>query len=151
MANAQAPLDPTFRNYDAEQAAAYARNRGVSSKIIQEVVDAHISRGGEFGMVLDVGCGTGKAAQHLAPLFERAAGVDPSREMILQVLADGGFTRRRYEDVLHALDRNGSLDYAMSVAQQHAERARCALGALADSEYKRALLWVPEFVVARDK
>jgi octaprenyl-diphosphate synthase len=39
----------------------------------------------------------------------------------------------------------------MHTAHAHAERARRALDPLADSEYKRALLWVPDFVVNRDK
>jgi octaprenyl-diphosphate synthase len=43
------------------------------------------------------------------------------------------------------------VDYAMNIAFQHAEKARIALASLPDSDFKRALLWVPDFVVARDK
>jgi octaprenyl-diphosphate synthase len=39
----------------------------------------------------------------------------------------------------------------MSVADRYAEQSRKALAPLAESEFKRALLWVPDFVVARDK
>jgi octaprenyl-diphosphate synthase len=39
----------------------------------------------------------------------------------------------------------------MQIAQRHAERARRSLEPIPDSEYKRALLWVPEFVVGREK
>ena len=39
----------------------------------------------------------------------------------------------------------------MSVADRYAEQSRQALARLSDSEYKRALLWVPDFVVAREK
>jgi octaprenyl-diphosphate synthase len=39
----------------------------------------------------------------------------------------------------------------MNVADRYAEQSRQALVPIADSEYKRALLWVPDFVVARDK
>jgi len=52
------------------------------------------------------------------------------------------------QEILH---RNGSVEYAMAAADRHAERAREALVSLEDSEFKRALLWVPDFVVARDK
>ena len=38
----------------------------------------------------------------------------------------------------------------MNVAFRHAEAARAALVDLPDSDFKRALLWVPDFVVARD-
>jgi octaprenyl-diphosphate synthase len=47
--------------------------------------------------------------------------------------------------------RNGSVEYAMGVADRYAEQSRQALASIADSEYKRALLWVPDFVVAREK
>jgi octaprenyl-diphosphate synthase len=39
----------------------------------------------------------------------------------------------------------------MGVADRYAEQSREALAELPDSEYKRALLWVADFVVAREK
>jgi octaprenyl-diphosphate synthase len=39
----------------------------------------------------------------------------------------------------------------MSVAERYAEQARQALASVPDSDFKRALLWVPDFVVAREK
>jgi octaprenyl-diphosphate synthase len=39
----------------------------------------------------------------------------------------------------------------MVAADRYAEQGREALTVLEESEFKRALLWVPDFVVARDK
>jgi octaprenyl-diphosphate synthase len=39
----------------------------------------------------------------------------------------------------------------MASADKYAAQSRKALEKLPDSEYKRALLWLPDFVVARDK
>jgi octaprenyl-diphosphate synthase len=39
----------------------------------------------------------------------------------------------------------------MSVADRYAEQSRQALASIPNSEYKRALLWVPDFVLAREK
>jgi octaprenyl-diphosphate synthase len=39
----------------------------------------------------------------------------------------------------------------MGVADRYAEQARQALRTIPESDFKRALLWVPDFVVARDK
>jgi octaprenyl-diphosphate synthase len=39
----------------------------------------------------------------------------------------------------------------MAAAERYAEESRKALAPLPDSEFKRALLWVPDFVVAREK
>jgi len=57
-------------------------------------------------------------------------------------------SRERIRDIL---TRNGSVEYAMGVADRYAEQSRQALARFADSEFKRALLWAPDFVVARDK
>jgi octaprenyl-diphosphate synthase len=39
----------------------------------------------------------------------------------------------------------------MNIAFRYADAARNALALLPDTDFKRALLWVPDFVVARDK
>jgi octaprenyl-diphosphate synthase len=52
---------------------------------------------------------------------------------------------------LAILHRYGSLEYANQEAARHAESARKAICTFPDSEIKRALLWAPEFVVAREK
>ena len=67
------------------------------------------------------------------------------------MLDDRSFERVSREQIQQILARNGSVEYAMSVADRYAEQSRQALAPLPDSEFKRALLWVPDFVVARDK
>jgi len=62
-----------------------------------------------------------------------------------------GFLRSTREQVQEILHRNGSVEDAMAAADRYAEQAREALAPIEDSEFKRALLWVPDFVVARDK
>ena len=86
------PLDPVFRSYDSKQAATYSQNRGSSyaPRIIQEVISYHTAHGGQFGTVLDAGCGTGKATRNLAPYFDRAVGCDAGKEMIAQATQAGG-------------------------------------------------------------
>jgi octaprenyl-diphosphate synthase len=39
----------------------------------------------------------------------------------------------------------------MAAAERYAKQSRDALALLPDSEFKRALLWLPDFVVARNK
>jgi octaprenyl-diphosphate synthase len=67
------------------------------------------------------------------------------------VLDDRSFENVSREKIREILVRNGSVEYAMGVADRYAEQSRQALASIADSEYKRALLWVPDFVVAREK
>ena len=56
-----------------------------------------------------------------------------------------------YAQILEMLQRHGSLEAAMERAQEYSEGARQAICNFPDSEFKRALLWAPEFVVAREK
>jgi octaprenyl-diphosphate synthase len=56
-----------------------------------------------------------------------------------------------HAEILHILERYGSLEAATSRAAQYAESARKAICTFPDTEIKRALLWAPEFVVAREK
>ena len=55
----------------------------------------------------------------------------------------------RHADILAILNRYGSLEAATTRAAQYAEAARKAICTFPDGEIKRALLWAPEFVVAR--
>jgi len=78
-------------------------------------------------------------------------GTAHEREAIRMVLEDLSFERTSHQEVLKILDRHGSVQYALDSAFQYAEVARAALAGLPESDYKRALLWMPDFVVARDK
>ena len=53
--------------------------------------------------------------------------------------------------ILEVLQRYGSLEAAHTRAAAYADSARKAICSFPDSEFKRALLWAPEFVVAREK
>ncbi len=70
-----------------------------------------------------------------------ATGAD--REAIRTVLADRSFARVAHADILEILQRHGSLSYAMDTACAYAEAARQSIADLPESDYKRALLWVP--------
>ena len=91
----------------------------------------------------------GKAT--LAVVHALEHGTAEERADILAVIEDQGFERVGHERILAILHRNASLDYAIQVADAHAEAARDNLSRLPDSEFKRALLWVPDFVVSREK
>jgi len=54
-------------------------------------------------------------------------------------------------EILAILNRYGSVEAANARAMQYAALARNAICGFPDSEIKRALLWAPEFVVAREK
>jgi octaprenyl-diphosphate synthase len=91
----------------------------------------------------------GKAT--LAVVHALEHGTPQEHAAICRVLEDLSFARTSHQEVLDILDRHGSVKYALSAAFQYAEVARAALAGLPETDYKRALLWMPDFVVARDK
>src|SRR5204862_266946 len=56
-----------------------------------------------------------------------------------------------HQQILQTLSRYGCVYAAMARAHEYAEAARKAICTSPASDYKRALLWAPECVVARDK
>jgi octaprenyl-diphosphate synthase len=65
------------------------------------------------------------------------------------VLGNGGFNGITPADIVAILNRYGSIDAAYARATEFANAAREAICTFPDSEIKRVLLWVPEFVVER--
>lgn len=86
--------DPTFRSYSATNAQAYARERGAYPRELYDFIfSRHEQTGGQFGQLLDVGCGPGNAGRDLALSFDRATGCDPGEEMIATARKLGGKTK----------------------------------------------------------
>jgi octaprenyl-diphosphate synthase len=73
------------------------------------------------------------------------------RAKIETILRNRAFNGVTHAQILEILERYGSLDAATARAARYAESARQAICTFPDSEIKRALLWAPEFVVAREK
>lgn len=139
-----AGADPAIETCLAE----YGHSLGLAFQVVDDVLDL-TSAEAVLGKPVASDLREGKATLAVVHALQHATAAES--EAILQVLADGAFLQVRYEDVLSTLDRYGSIDFAMSVARDHAERARRALDLIPESEYKRALLWIPDFVVNRDK
>ncbi len=76
---------------------------------------------------------------------------DDERIKIETILRDRAFNGVTHAQIMEILQRYGSLEAATSRAAQYAESAARSIGIFPDSEIKRALLWAPEFVVAREK
>jgi octaprenyl-diphosphate synthase len=73
------------------------------------------------------------------------------RSKIETILQDRAFNGVTHAQIMDILRRYGSLNAATARAARYAESAQNALSTFTDSEIKRALLWAPDFVVAREK
>jgi len=131
-----------------EMLGNYGRNLGLAFQIVDDVLDLTASEQ-VLGKPTASDLREGKAT--LAVVHALQNGAPGERADILAVIEDQSFDRVSHERILSILHRNGSLDYAMQAAYEHAEAARKNLSILPESEFKRALLWAPDFVVAREK
>ncbi|MGC9159452.1 MAG: polyprenyl synthetase family protein [Terracidiphilus sp.] len=128
--------------------AAYGRAVGLAFQIVDDVLDLTATEE-VLGKPVASDLREGKATLPVVHSADHGTAVD--RRAIHRVLEDRSFERVSREQIQQILARNGSVEYAMASADRYAEQSRQALASLPDSEFKRALLWVPEFVVAREK
>ena len=127
----------------------YGRNLGLAFQIVDDVLDLTASEE-VLGKPVASDLREGKATLAVIHALENGSTAG-ERTAIQTVLTDQNFERVRHEEILAILHRNQSVEYAMNMAFQYAEAARASLADLPESEFKRALLWVPDFVVAREK
>jgi octaprenyl-diphosphate synthase len=73
------------------------------------------------------------------------------RRQIATVVEQRAFNGVTHADILDILTRYASIEAAHDRAAHYAESARKAICTFPTSEIKRALLWAPEFVIAREK
>jgi octaprenyl-diphosphate synthase len=128
--------------------ATYGRSVGLAFQIVDDVLDLTATEE-VLGKPVASDLREGKAT--LAVIHSIDHGTAKDRQTIQRVLDDRSFEHVSRERIQEILTRNGSVEYAMTAAVHYAEQARQALAPLPDSDFKRALLWVPDFVVAREK
>ena len=126
----------------------YGRNLGMAFQIVDDVLDLTATED-VLGKPVASDLREGKATLAVIHALERGTGAD--REAIRTVLADRSFGRVSHAEILEILYRHGSIDYAMDAASTYAEAARLLIADLPGSDSKRALLWMPGFVTARDR
>jgi octaprenyl-diphosphate synthase len=128
--------------------AGYGRSVGLAFQIVDDVLDLTATEE-VLGKPVASDLREGKAT--LAVIHSIDHGTARDRQHIQRVLDDRSFEHVSRERIQEILARNGSVEYAMAAAEHYAEQSRQALATLPDSDFKRALLWVPDFVVAREK
>jgi octaprenyl-diphosphate synthase len=131
-----------------ERMGEYGRALGMAFQIVDDVLDLTATEE-VLGKPVASDLREGKAT--LAVIHSLDNGTPGEREKVQTVLTDQDFHRVTHAEILEILARHGSIEYAMNIAFRYADAARNALALLPDTDFKRALLWVPDFVVARDK
>ena len=131
-----------------DRLAQYGRDLGMAFQIVDDVLDLTASES-VLGKPVASDLREGKVTMAVIHALERCT--PDEKRKIETVLQDRAFNGVTHADILHILARYGSVESANACAGQYAESARKSICQFSDSEIKRALLWAPEFVVAREK
>jgi octaprenyl-diphosphate synthase len=129
-----------------ERLSDYGRNLGLAFQIVDDVLDLTASEE-VLGKPVASDLREGKVTMAVIHALERCTPAE--RKLIETVLEERAFITVQHAQVLEMLTRYGSIVYAHDEAAKHAEAARNAICSFPDSEIKRALLAIPEFVVER--
>jgi octaprenyl-diphosphate synthase len=133
---------------EEERLGQYGRDLGLAFQIVDDVLDLTASES-VLGKPVASDLREGKATMAVIHALGRCTPAE--RRQIETVLRDRAFNGVTHADILAILNRYGSLEFASGEAARYAESARKAICTFPDSEIKRALLWAPDFVVAREK
>ena len=126
----------------------YGHDLGMAFQIVDDVLDLTASED-VLGKPVASDLREGKVTMAVIHALERCT--PQERASIETVLRERAFNGVTHAEILEILERYGSLRAATNRAAQYAESARKAICIFPDSEIKRALLWAPDFVVAREK
>lgn len=126
----------------------YGRDLGMAFQIVDDVLDLTASES-ILGKPVASDLREGKVTMAVIHALERCQPAE--KKKIETVLRDRAFNGVTHADIVEILHRYGSVNAANARASEYAQSARQAICQFPDSEIKRALLWAPEFVIAREK
>jgi octaprenyl-diphosphate synthase len=138
---------------DIEEAlAAYGRNAGLAFQLVDDLLDFTASPE-ELGKPVLSDLKEGKVTLPLIFALEAEAGSNghgsEGRRLVAKVLEERGFLSVKPEQITKLVKDTGALNRASNLAREYVCRAKTALEELPDSEYRRALLAVPDFILDR--
>ncbi len=131
-----------------ESMALYGRNLGMAFQIVDDVLDLTASEE-VLGKPVASDLREGKVTMAVIHALEKCT--PEERKRIETVLRERAFHTVPLGEILQTLRRYGSIEAANARAHDYADAARKAICHFPDSDIKRALLWAPEYVVAREK
>jgi len=130
-----------------EALAEYGRYAGLAFQLIDDLLDFTASAE-QLGKPVLSDLKEGKVTLPLIYAMEN--GHRDARELVARVLEEKEFDSVRPETIVALVQESGALDRARNLAHEYARRAKACLNGHGDSEYARALLTLPDFILERE-
>jgi len=126
----------------------YGRAVGMAFQITDDVLDLTASEV-VLGKPVASDLREGKATLAVIHALERCTAAEQTQ--IQAVLEQRAFNGVTHQDILAILNHYESINAANQEAAKFAQHAVAQLQSFPENEFKRALLWLPQFVVSREK
>jgi octaprenyl-diphosphate synthase len=130
-----------------ETLAEYGRYAGLAFQLVDDLLDFTASAE-QLGKPVLSDLKEGKVTLPLIYAMEN--GHRDARELVARVLEEKEFDSVRPETIVALVQESGALDRARNLAHEYARRAKACLNGHGDSEYARALLTLPDFILERE-
>jgi octaprenyl-diphosphate synthase len=139
--------------HEVEALAEYGRNAGLAFQLVDDLLDFTASSE-KLGKPVLSDLKEGKVTLPLIFALQtdeasNGAGKD-GRRLVAKVLEERGFISVRPEQITNLVEETGALARARELARDYVSRAKTSLNELPDTEYRRALLALPDFILERD-
>jgi len=136
-----------FEGADEQALSEYGRYAGLAFQLVDDLLDFTASAQ-QLGKPVLSDLKEGKVTLPLIYAMEN--GHREARELVAQVLKEKEFNSVRPETLVALVNESGALDRTRTLAHEYARRAKSCLTNHADSEYARALLTLPDFILDRE-
>ena len=132
---------------EEENLAEYGRYAGLAFQLVDDLLDFTASAE-QLGKPVLSDLKEGKVTLPLIYAMEN--GHRDARALVARVLEEKEFDSVRPETIVALVQESGALDRTRNLAHEYAGRAKACLNGHGDSEYGRALLTLPDFILERE-
>jgi octaprenyl-diphosphate synthase len=132
---------------EEEALADYGKYAGLAFQLVDDLLDFTASAE-QLGKPVLSDLKEGKVTLPLIYAMEN--GHREARGLVAQVLEEKEFHSVRAETIVSLVNDSGALERARHLAHEYARRAKACLEGRVDSEYARALLTLPDFILERE-
>jgi octaprenyl-diphosphate synthase len=136
-----------FEGAEENALAEYGRYAGLAFQLVDDLLDFTASAK-QLGKPVLSDLKEGKVTLPLIYAMEN--GHREARELVAQVLKEKEFATVRPEKLVALVNESGALDRTRTLAHDYANRAKACLNNHQDSEYSRALMTLPDFILDRE-
>jgi octaprenyl-diphosphate synthase len=132
---------------EEEALADYGRYAGLAFQLVDDLLDFTASSQ-QLGKPVLSDLKEGKVTLPL--IFAMENGHRDARELVKRVLEEKEFHSVRPETIVALVRDSGALDRTRNLAHDYARQAKACIEGRGDSEYTRALLMLPDFILDRE-